>query len=157
MAKTKESDIVEWIELSYTTKVWKYLLFEVRTSSTSLVIRTDFFGHLHGLVWILIGNVSGKLLIPDIRNARTYGLQEKICHFFLSKKKSSQKQHIFIKDRSLILFSLLTFKLAPCLRCILKWKLVKEEVSLNSLKKYLWETEFGIIWELLVKIDKEWV
>lgn len=74
MAKTKEFDIVEWIELSYTTKVWKYLLFEVKTSSTSSVIRTDFFGHLHGLVWLLSENVSGKLLIPDIRNARTYGL-----------------------------------------------------------------------------------
>lgn len=156
MAKTKESDIVEWIELSYTTKVWKYLLFEVRTSSTSLVIRTDFFGHLHGLVWILIGNVSGKLLIPDIRNARTYGLQEKICHFFLSKKKFSKAAHFHKRQIPHPAF-LIDLQASTMLRCTLKWKLVKEEVSLNSLKKYLWETEFGIIWELLVKIDKEWV
>lgn len=57
MAKTKEFDIVEWIELSYTTKVWKYLLFEVKTSSTSSVITTDFLGHLYGVVWHCTRNI----------------------------------------------------------------------------------------------------
>lgn len=73
MAKTKEFDIVEWIELSSTTKVWKYPLFEVKTSSTSSVIRTDFLGHLSGVFWHWARNVSGKLPISDIKNVRTYG------------------------------------------------------------------------------------
>jgi hypothetical protein len=67
MAKTKEFDIVEWIELSSTTKVWEYLLFEVKTSSTSSVIRTDFLGHLSGVFWHLARNVSGKLPISAIK------------------------------------------------------------------------------------------
>lgn len=89
MAKTKEFDIVEWIELSYTTKVWKYLLFEVRTSSTSSVIRTDFMGYSG--FWLEIFLASYPFQISEMQEHTVY--KRKSAIFFLSKKKFSKTAH----------------------------------------------------------------
>lgn len=148
MAKTKEFDIVEWIELSYTTKVWKYLVFEVRTSSTSSVIRTDFFGHLHGLVWLLVGMflASFRLQISEMQEHTVYKRKSAIFSY-QKKKKNSQRQHIFIKDKSFILF-------LTDLQYILKRELVKRRGKFVYLEKLFLR---NWILKFLVKIDKEWV
>lgn len=132
MAKTKEFDIVEWIELSYSTKVWKYLLFEVRTSSTSSVIRTDFMGYSG--FWLEMFLASYWFQIS--RDLPSFSYQKefsKAAHFH----KRQIPHPIFLIDLQVS---------TTCIRCILKRELVKEEVSWYSMNKCLCKIIFGIIW-----------